>query len=1469
MILNIIFFALLSLSSGNNSNTTIKTNEKNTNCFEIDDEHVQIQGNRLIIKGQGHLCDCYDYEDQLPDKYTSIEIIQIEGTVKTIGMKCFMKFKNVNQLELKEGIETIRSNSFRGISIKQLVIPSSVITIEKYSFADCNQLGSVSFSQNSKTEQIEDFAFKNCTNLQSIHVPKGLHSFNRKIVYGCFSLITITIDENNNQFQVKENVLMSKDGTRVIYSPTSLSNNKFIVPKEVETIEEFAFAENSLTSISFNYQLKEISETSFFGNRQLKRLFLPPSITHIDHYSFAVNDELEEVIITSDEITIEDNAFYGCSQLSRVYFTGNNLTISNSTFDECDSLESISVTSNYDGDIEVEWLEEKEDLIVGICGDDCHYLIPPEKKQIVIYGEGNITSFDNKITNSIKEQINKIIIEEGIKLIGDNIFANYAQLTSITIPSSVNKIGNSVFSSCSSLQHISLPNTIQSIGTNIFQSCTSLQTVVLPNTITTIPSYTFSGCSSLISFTIPSHITTIESYAFEKTNLTTITIPSTITKIGSKAFYLSNNITKVIYNEQNEITCLSDSFSNIGTTHVEVLMKYSSTTFCGLIPRTIGSCGNQQSDCKYEYNHNNYTLTINGNMISYSQTNMPWYLQRSSIKQIQLFGVKSISDYAFYECSSLTSITIPLSVTSIGNYAFYNNNLLTSIHFHKDINLIGKSSFENCDLLETVVFDGSSNVCNSDAFSLTKSTTVKVPIEYTQTLFCGLIPITINKCGNQQSDCQWEYNHNNFTLIINGNGNMNSYTSTSYPWYNKRTQITSIQISGTIQSIGDYAFYECSSYSSIIIPSSVTSIGSNSFSSNSQLKTIIYQGTSKPSCQSNAFTGNTLNFVNVTNEYTQDDFCGITTVLGSGVCGNTQTDCSWKLFSSGKMILTGNGNMTNWDSVASVSWIKFVDSIISVDIQSGILSIGNNAFRNFRSTKQILLPNTIKTIGNNAFYNCDSLNDITIPSSVISIGSGSFYSSNWLTSLTIPNGVISIGYRAFAYCTSLKTITIPKSLTSIGGEAFSYCDQITSIGVDSENPNYSSDEYGVLFNKDKTTLIKYPEKNTRTSYTIPDGVRTIYSLSFYNSNKLTSITIPNTVEKIQAGAFEFCSGLSSITIPNSVKTIESNAFRYCYKLTSISISSSVTTIGSSAFRECTLLSSFTVDSNNPNYLSDEYGVLYNKAKTSLMQYPNGNTRTSYTIPSTVTNIPYFVFLTSKYLEEIHVDSNNPNYSSDEYGVLFNKAKTEIIQYPYGNKRTSYSIPEGVTSIAVDAFWNIDSLTNIIIPSTMKIIGNYAFYECDGITSMILPSSVESIGEYAFNCCRQLKEITFSEGLKTIGFYVFYNTAITSVTIPSTVTSLGSLSFYYALQLTTIILKSSTLTIHPEAFRYCPKLTTIIYQSTTPPTCSTSISNCPTSCQFCYDCNEYNITVSVPTGYTQSSTSFCNLSVKEDDTILQN
>ena len=424
------------------------------------------------------------------------------------------------------------------------------------------------------------------------------------------------------------------------------------------------------------------------------------------------------------------------------------------------------------------------------------------------------------------------------------------------------------------------------------------------------------------------------------------------------------------------------------------------------------------------------------------------------------------------------------------------------------------------------------------------------------------------------------------------------------------------------------------------------------------------------------------------------------------------------------------------------------------------------------------------------------------------------------------NGILIPYYRVIEEITNF---VISEGITEIAKCTFSGCNNLTNISVSEENENYS-DIDGVLFNKNKTILIRYPQAKNQEEYSIPDGVLNIGNSAFAQCTKLTSITIAETVTSIKYGAFWKCEYLNNInvsesnqkyssldgvlfnknkteliqypigktdreyTIPDDVEKIGDKAFYLCNRITSIIISEGVKTIGEAAFRDCEKLASVIMQNG-----------LENIGKEAFFQC--GNLR-KVEMPDTVTYIGAHAFATCSNLSNIRLSNG---LTSIEYGTFY-QTNLPSITIPEGitdigscafscctnlrsinmsnnvinigndafyccNKLTSIAIPNNVTEIKDNTFQRCSKLENVIIPEGVLSIGNNAFKECDALISIVIPDSVKNIGSHAFDKCINLGKMILSENIESLGEYCFNNCdVLEKVIIPNNEIIIGDNAF---------------------------------------------------------------------------------------------
>ena len=570
--------------------------------------------------------------------------------------------------------------------------------------------------------------------------------------------------------------------------------------------------------------------------------------------------------------------------------------------------------------------------------------------------------------------------------------------------------------------------------------------------------------------------------------------------------------------------------------------------------------------------------------------------------------------------------------------------------------------------------------------------------------------------------------------------------------------LTSITIPNSVTSIGERAFSSCSALPSITIPNSVTSIGENAFFLCELLTSIVIPN-NVIWIGEDAFLGCIFakdNFINHSSlDAEENEYWGATV-------GDVEIE----------------GLLIRNDTVIACK--SYVTNVI---IPDGVTSIGERAF-SYRDTyasccdslKSVTIPNSVTSIGERAFYNCVSLTSVTIPNSVTSIGEWAFADCESLTSIDLP-GVEEIGYCTFSDCKSLTSVALSNTLTTIGGYAFDNCESLTSITIPSSVTSIESAFDGCTFVKEKfinhssldaeannywgATIVDVDIdgllirndtvvacKSYVTNAIIPNSVTSIGDWAFSNCESLTSVTIPNSVTSIGNWAFSSCVSLTSVTIPNSVTSIGEGAFYGCESLVSVTIPNSVTNIGRMAFYGCKSLVSITLGIGMETIEEDVFN--------------NCSSLTSVTIPDNVTTLKAGAFLNCSALTSIRVGK----------GV---KTIDEAALYCVSLKNV-YWDAINCDNCCEEPF-AYSPITSITFGDEVEYIPELFCAYHTTLTSVSFPNSVKTIGKYAFMKCYNLASVNFGNGITTIKRSAFNETSLTSLALPYSIANIDVFAFW--------------------------------------------------------------------------------------------
>ena len=1059
---------------------------------------------------------------------TGLTEITIPESVTTIGSSVFNVCNNLTKVTINS--TTIASNSYPyssylgkvfGSQVTEYVLSDNITSLSRCMFKDCSNLTSITIP-NSVTE-IGIGAFSGCNGLTEIIIPESVTDIQGEAFMNCYGLTEIIIPESVNSIGdyafygcTKVDYIVFERETPPTFKGTNIFNNTncLICVPTTEAVEAYKSAPNigvpsrvGLTPIEvdgFKYRLLNdgINAVLVKAMNRADEIVIPESFTYLG----------ETYHISS----IETFAFNSWTNLKKV--TINNNDVASKTYSSSTNLKTIFGT----------------------------------KVEEYVFGESVTTIGDYALYDG-SSALKSVSISESVTSIGKYAFVNCSGLESINIPNSVTSFGSSPFYNCSSLASITtdcevignaylditidnilyrvldkksvavypkkyensysgeivIPGTITagntfnvtSIGSGTFRSCGDLTAITIPNSVISIGGSAFYNCSGLTSVTIPNSVTSIGGSAFYGcTGLTEITIPESVTSIGGNAFF-----------DCNSLTSITTDCEVIGDANLDFIKD-------GIQYRVLSK----------------NSVAVRSYFISGTNSYSGDVVIPSAVSFGNTFAVSSIYGRAFENCSGLTSVTIPNSVTSIGNNAFENCSGLTSITIPNSVTSIDNSAFYGCNGLTSITTD--CEVISSDNNLYFTKDGMKYRLK-------------------NKNDVEIVANSYSGIIVISETVTAGSTFKVAAIGYQAFKGCDLQEIVFESETPPSLSYLYDAPNCPIYVPSLAALIAyrnaASSISNRIQCRPVIVDGV-----KYQLKTNGTLEVV--ANNYSGDvvirgsvEFNGVETAVTS-IDYYAFQDCS---------SLT-SVDFLGADQLTYIGSFKNCTNLTSITIPSGVEKLDvsivtQNPLRYETATFKGCTNLTKVTINSNAIVSKDydtynnikvmlggQVKEIVLGENVTKIGKYAFY--NWFgTSITIPNSVTSIGEYALYGCTSLPSLTIPASVRSIGRNAFYNISKIVFEGATPPSMGYDALYHSAAYTNYEDYPVYVPTEEAVTAY--KNAITGVYESSIAQTKPRIQVnpvcTITATANKSNYGTVSGSGTYTVATTPTI--TISATPAEHC------------------------------------------------------------------------------------------------------------------------------------------------------------------------------------------------------------------------------------------------------------------------------------------------------------------------------------
>ncbi len=1180
-----------------------------------------------------------------------------------------------------------------------------------------------------------------------------------------------------------------------------------------------------------------------FANGNLKNLKIPKTVALIDESAFE-GSQFDEVEYEENgvDLSFEKNVFRNCTLLETMYFPANVIKIGDGIFSGCKVLREVVVAeeneryATFDGVLFGNLLDDKGSPVLDETGKAILDIIIyyPAGKTDGFTLPSSITKIGGGLFKNNKD-IPGITIHENVTYIGAEAFYGCTNLSEVIIAdgNKALEICAGAFYGCTNLSTITVPSRVDIISDDLFNGCKLLNTVYINGDITSIGERAFKDCATLNKI-IKSDLTQFEGSS-EIPNL--IYIPYTVTKIGDEAFLNCSAVTRVYFAEQSSVVAEGDQTQTVANPYT---IGNSAFANCGgLININLRVGLTEIGERAYEKctslkNINiPYTVKVIGTYAFSGCTDLAIIaFDNTPLDENEEHIVRAdiaIGSFAMYGCSSLTEVILPSGLDRISESCFENCVNLQTVYIPSTVSndltwqsgstaqpvAVGDRAFYGCVSLHDVIFepgDGDPLSLGHNAFyGCTNLTEINLPKR---------LQDAKDKNGKDASALGESF----WSGAVQTGFNKTIYTA-----FAMCENLSAVHIedggkyyksdaNGLVYKLGEFTYSE-------YVYDEETDAYVDTVRTESDGVNLVYVPFA---------IGDTVTVANDCTLINDMLFQGKTPSLGGA--GFYKKIKNFVFEDGGTADLRiGNGTNTTTGLQGSIFNCTGVEEI---NFPSRVVSIGNQAFAKCNSLKKVTFDadSRLKEIRMQAFSKCQNLQYIEFPANLevisesafemnktktsalinLRFGNGAakvddsgnalkdingntiyevdeacklktimtkaFYGTG-ITSFVIPNSVETLGESIFESCRKLNTVTLSRNL-KVFDNAFNGCKAVIQM-PEGGGINFDAIDGGVIYSKDKTTLLMYPVGKRDETYTVPYGI-----------------------EEIATGAFAGNKFIKKVFIPNTVSKIGEQAFLNCYALEEVEFESDSVIHTDEDGNNIPIAQSLTVGITNRKNNTSSYPST--PSASSLLGnshvFRSCESLKRVNFPKRTVSVGRFTFYNCLNLEEVTFESGCEMQVMEAL-MFANCSKLRTVTLPDGLERLGVAYNTSTeeinnNSLAYGAvFSNCTALQSITLPNTLKYISKQAFYNC-GITSIVIPANVERIGVNAFENCLNLKTVEFARG-SNLEYFVYLDTGVSDE-------DGNSYIFQNCSALESVILPYSLLSLGKCAFKNCESLTTVKY-----------------------------------------------------------